>query len=183
MASTPFHYLTRYPNNVRLSNKKRKAFVDWELVPRSAPMDGSCGLEGLINAPFGGIELLDRRGVGFEALLDFGAIRQTVDLREPNASVLVDLTEQVLDVDQLQSTASQPVERNSAALELLCLQVGNESDNILVRDSVQVGEALAKPAASAGTGGHKLGFRKMRDFAVVDVDRILIGKEIPNQRV
>ena len=129
----------------------------------------------MINAPFGGIELLDRRGIRFEALLDLGAVRQAVDLGEPDSSVLIDLAEQVLYIDKLQSAASQPVERNSATFELWRLQVGNESNDILIRDSIQVSEALAKAAASAWTSSHKFGLRKICHLAVVDVDRILIG--------
>src|ERR1035441_4905326 len=133
-------------------------------------------------APLRGEPRCNRRGDRGEPLLDAAPAAMTGDAGVDHASVLVDLAEQVLDVDQLQRAAPQAREFKPEPPEVLGLVAGGEPDDFGF-DTVS-GRAEAFPDAVARTwpGDHEVHLAEVDRDRVVQVDAELIAQEVAERR-
>ena len=77
----------------------------------------------------------ERCGESSELLLDPGAVPDALGVGVSDAGVLVDLTEEVLAVDELERSSPQVLEVKAAAGELVDLSLGHKADEIAHRRS------------------------------------------------
>src|SRR5271168_3526685 len=100
-----------------------------------------------------------------------------------NARVLVHFAEEVLTVNQLQGPTPKRFELDAKALEFRVLPLGNNPDEIGFRQPANRLKALRDSAFCPRTRNDKLHLGEIRELAVAEVGRILIGKKITNHRV
>src|SRR6202020_779382 len=103
-----------------------------------------------VEVPLGGEPSSQGRSVGRILLLDPRATRDAAHVWMSDASVLVNLTEQVLAVDQLQPTPAEPIEGQAQPVEVLLLAVDHVADYLGFQARRTRAKQLPKPFAGAG---------------------------------
>ena len=109
----------------------------------------------VVELPFGGIEELDRLWGRLELLLYADTAGLSRDLRVRHARIFVDLAEQVLAVDQLQSPPPERLEVDAQPLKLLLLKVRHQSDQLWLVQAARIDKTFAQAVACAGPGTTK----------------------------
>ncbi len=100
-----------------------------------------------------------------------------------NASVLVDLAEEILQIDELQRAAPQVGKFESKAGELVFAEIADGADQILVVQPTGVRKAPSDSVTGAGAGDHKVHFREVEQGTVVEIDGELKREKRTDRRV
>ncbi len=135
--------------------------------PRQTPFRG---VSKRYRLPIGAVDLLDPAGAAVGA---FGVC---------DAGVLVDLTEQVLAVDELERAAPEVLERGSRVVEEFRRGVGHGRDDLGGAEAAGVIEALGDSSKSARARHDELHLVEVEVRRVVEVDCVLKGKERSERR-
>ena len=131
-----------------------------------------------IDAPLGGIPVLDRLRCGAIDLLDAGTIADAFEIRVLDAGILRDLAEEVLAVDELEPPAPEVTEPEAEPFELVLLTLGDHPDEVRFGQATKFREALSDTVQGTGAGDDELHLREVGDVAVVQVSHELVGEEI-----
>jgi len=142
-----------------------------------------CFFEQLVDTPFRGVPVPDGCAVRGETLLDPSTTGGAVCFRKANTCILVDFTEEVLNIDKLKLSRAQALEVNSAGPELLLLVLGHRSDDIPIGVLCVFGETLRNSATGARSRNDELGFLEVDGIAVVQINGVLVGEEIAKKRI
>ena len=117
--------------------------------------------------------------IGSESLLDARPARVASDLWVGHPGVLVDFTEQVLAVDQLQPAAPiEPGEAESEASEVLLLRITHVADQLRFDSSSFGAEAFADAVPRSRSRDDEIHLIEVDQCGVVDIDDQLVGQEV-----
>ena len=100
------------------------------------------------------------------------------ELRVSYAGILVNLTEQVLAVNQLQWPAPKRRKIETQTTKLVLLAVGDKPDQISVIEPTRIGKALPKTVLGTGARNNELHLRKIEVGRVVEVGNELVGEKV-----
>jgi len=93
--------------------------------------------------------------------------------------VLVDFAKEVLVIDELQLPPPKRFELQTKSTEFVVCYSRDGFDDFLGLCTPQVGETLADPCSCTGARYYELAFGKVNHLAVVQVNRKLESKKIP----
>lgn len=116
-------------------------------------------------------------------LLDTYAARQTGHIGVVNSCILVDFTEQILAIDQLQGPAPERLEFDPAPEEFLILMLRHPSSYVRLGVGTAIGETFLNARPRPGTGSNEFHLRKVQQSRVVEIGHILVGAEVANRRI
>jgi len=95
----------------------------------------------------------------------------------PDPSVLVDLAEQILCVDQVQPASEQSRKRDTQAIKVLLLIVDHVLDNVRLDAGCLPPEALTDSILRSRSSDNEVVFVELQDLGVVQVYGVLEGEE------
>ena len=87
----------------------------------------------------------------------------------PKASVLVDFTEMVLEVDEMGAPPPEVSETELESSKLFIARIADSADHFCVVEAVSVGKTLVDAVASAWTSNDEIHFGEVEHGAVVEI--------------
>ena len=117
--------------------------------------------------------------IASESSLDAPSARVPIDLWVSRPGVLVDFTEQVLAVDQLQPAAPiETGEAQSEASEVSLLRITHVADQLRFDSASSGAEAFADAVPRSRSRDDEIHLIEVDHGGVVDVDDQLVGQEV-----